>query len=112
LVLLLDEEEMSDGPLVQLQQLHTVHVVISEPCRANVHVNCGLTLREYKSVQQVAEALVQVTQLKEVRIIGAHMALKEVLSVQAMVSDLLPQVAVTVTTQHRGYCSVVEEVLG
>jgi hypothetical protein len=107
---LLVGEEGSDSPLAQLQQLRVVHAVTA-------HIFISYTPRMmYGSsardpvVIRLAGALAQVKGLQEVHISGV--VFSELLSVQAMVSEALPKVAVTVTTQGPGCPCVVEEVLG
>jgi hypothetical protein len=58
--------------------------------------------------------MVQAKQLQEVQlyITSSGVDSSELLSMQSLATDLLPKVAVTVTTQVPGRCSVVEEVLG
>jgi hypothetical protein len=57
---------------------------------------------------------VQAKQLQEVQLYMGYGGVdsNELLAVQALVSELLPKVAVTVSNQRPGMCHVVEEVLG
>jgi hypothetical protein len=115
----LEGETGSDSPLVQLRQLRVLHVTSVWVPRRKVAKNKKRDgpesdARRYQPIRQLAGALVQAKQLQEVQLYidSGGVGSSELLAVQALVSELLPKLAVTVTTQGPGCCSVVEEVLG
>jgi hypothetical protein len=100
-------ERGNNSPLLHLQQLRVVHAVVSNmPRDLKLLTRAG----EDHAIWSLAQALVQAKQLQEVQISGVDPL--DLLSVHSVATDLLPKVAVTVTTQVPGCCSVVEEVLG